>query len=91
MTRTSGRVRFEFRGENGESMKITVRVKPNARVDEVSVGDDGVFTVKVSVPPIEGKANEKLIEVLAAHFKKPKRAVQIITGLRGKNKIVEIL
>jgi uncharacterized protein (TIGR00251 family) len=89
--RTFGGVRLESLDESGEKMKITVRVKPNARQDEVTVGADGVFTVKVSVPPLEGRANERLIEVLAAHFKKPKRAVQILTGLRGKLKIVEIM
>lgn len=88
--RTFAGVRFESLGDKNKQMKITVRVKPNARQDEVTVGDDGVFIVKVSVPPIEGRANERLIEVLAAHFKKPKRSVQILTGLRGKHKIVEI-
>ena len=71
-------------------MKITVQVKPNARKDEVLVREDGVYVVKVSVPPIEGRANERLIETLAAHFKKPKRSIQILVGARGKNKIVEI-
>ncbi|MDP2885903.1 MAG: DUF167 domain-containing protein [Ignavibacteria bacterium] len=71
-------------------MKITVQVKPNARNDEVVVRDDGVFVVKVSVPPIEGRANERLIEVLAKHFKKPKRSIEILAGARGKHKIVEI-
>ena len=71
-------------------MKITVMVKPNARKDEVVVREDGVYVVKVSVPPIEGRANERLIEVLAEHFKKPKRAIEIRVGTRGKHKIVEI-
>jgi hypothetical protein len=71
-------------------MKITVMVKPNARKDEVVLRDDGVYVVKVSVPPIEGRANERLIEVLASHFKKPKRAIEIRVGSRGKHKIVEI-
>ena len=71
-------------------MKITVQVKSNARKDEVVVRDDGVFVVKVSVPPIEGRANERLIEVLAKHFKKPRRSIEILVGARGKHKIVEI-
>jgi uncharacterized protein (TIGR00251 family) len=71
-------------------MKITVLVKPNARKDEVSVREDGVYVGRVSVPPVEGRANERLIEVLAEHFKKPKRSVEILVGARGKNKIVEI-
>ena len=72
-------------------MKITVQVKPNTRKDEVMVRDDGVYVVKVAVPPIEGRANERLIEILAKHFKKPKRSVEILSGTRGRHKIVEIL
>jgi uncharacterized protein (TIGR00251 family) len=72
-------------------MKITVQVKPNARKNEVQLRDNGTYLVKVSVPPIEGRANEKLIEVLSAHFGKPKRCFEIVSGTRGKHKIVEIL
>jgi uncharacterized protein (TIGR00251 family) len=71
-------------------MKITVHVKPNARTNEVELKDDGSYLVKVSVPPIEGRANEKLIEILAEHFHKPKRSIRISSGTRGKHKIVEI-
>jgi len=71
-------------------MKITVQVKPNARKDEISLRDDGVYVVKVAVPPIEGRANERLIEILAGYFKKPKRSIEILVGSRGKHKIVEI-
>ena len=71
-------------------MKISVQVKPNARKDEVSLREDGVYVVKVSVPPIEGKANERLIDLLAKYFKKPKRAIEIRVGSHGKHKIVEI-
>jgi uncharacterized protein len=76
---------------SGGCMKISVLVKPNARKDEVALREDGVYVVKVAVPPIEGRANERLIEVLAGHFKKPKRSFEIVSGQRGKHKIVEIL
>jgi uncharacterized protein len=71
-------------------MKITVQVKPNARKEEVTLREDGVYVVKVAVPPIEGRANERLVEILAEHFKKPKRSIEIVVGSRGKHKIVEI-
>ncbi len=74
-----------------EFMKITVQVKPNSRSEGVELREDGVYLVKVAVPPIEGKANERLVEVLAKHFKKPKRAVGIVAGGRSRHKIVEIL
>ena len=72
-------------------MKITVQVKPNARKNEVQFREDGTYLVKVAAPPVEGRANQKLIEVLATHFGRPKRSFQILSGSRGKRKIVEIL
>ena len=71
-------------------MNISVLVKPNARKDLVVLREDGVYLVHVSVPPVEGRANEKLVEVLAAHFGCAKRSVQILKGARGRHKIVQI-
>ncbi|MBI4811736.1 MAG: DUF167 domain-containing protein [Ignavibacteriales bacterium] len=72
-------------------MKISVKVKPNARKNEIKQSNATNFVVSVTVPPVEGKANEKLIEVLADYFGKPKRSITILRGIGGKMKIVEIL
>jgi uncharacterized protein (TIGR00251 family) len=72
-------------------VKITVRVKPNARKNEVKQIDANNFVVSVSVPPAEGKANEKVIELLSEYFGKPKRSINILRGMIGKIKVVEIL
>jgi uncharacterized protein len=72
-------------------MKIKVCVKPNARKNEVIKNEDGTYLVRVNAPPVEGKANEKVIELLSDFFKKPKRSISIIAGFKGKVKIFEIL
>jgi len=71
-------------------VKISVRVKPNSRVEGVVTSDDGVVTVRVAAPPAEGKANERLISLLAAHFNVPKSRISIKRGASGRKKIVEI-
>ncbi|TAK64340.1 MAG: DUF167 domain-containing protein [Bacteroidetes bacterium] len=71
-------------------MKITVHVKPNARKNEVVKINDTEFQVKVAVPPIEGKANERVIELLSEYFHKPKREITIVLGKGSKNKVVAI-
>jgi uncharacterized protein (TIGR00251 family) len=71
-------------------MKISVRVKANARTEEVTL-ESGIYLVKTKAAPHDGKANEAVIRILAEHFRKPKSAVRIVTGATGKNKIVEIL
>jgi len=55
------------------------------------VREDGSLRVFLTAPPIEGRANEQLIDVLAEHFGKAKRDISIIAGRRGKLKIVEIV
>jgi uncharacterized protein (TIGR00251 family) len=71
-------------------MKLTVKVKPNSRKNEVKCAEDGTLTIFVTDPPREGKANEKLIELLAEYLEKPKRCISIVTGFKSKIKIVEI-
>lgn len=71
-------------------MKFKITVKPNAKRNEVACGDNGTLIVRVAVPPIEGKANEKVIEVLSEYFNKPRRCISIISGFKGKSKLIEV-
>ena len=71
-------------------MRIKVIVKPNARTNSVVKMDDGAFSVRIAVPPVDGRANEKLVEVLAEYFNRPKRFVSIIHGAGSRIKTVEI-
>ena len=70
-------------------MRIEVKVKPNSKTEEVSQ-DEGGFTVKVRQPPKEGQANQAVISLLAQHFGVPQSKVKILSGLRTKNKIIEV-
>lgn len=72
-------------------MKFSVIVKTRSRTEGVEPGANGELVVKVRTPPIEGRANKRVIEILADHFGKPKSAVSIVSGKTGKHKIVEIL
>ena len=70
-------------------MKVRVRVKPNSKRQAVRE-EGGVLVVQVKSPPVEGKANEELREVLAKHFGVPKSAVRVVSGHRSRNKVVEV-
>lgn len=72
-------------------MKLSIQVKPNARKDAVTIREDGSLLVSVNAPPVEGRANKKVIEILAKHFDRPKSSITITAGKKGKHKIVEIL
>jgi uncharacterized protein len=71
-------------------MKIQIKVTANARVEEV-VKVDNAYNVRVKAPAKEGKANKAVIKALAEFFKVPQSSIRIVSGLNGKNKIIEIL
>jgi uncharacterized protein len=67
-----------------------VKVKPSAKKEGVSVNANGMLEVAVSAPPEKGKANERLIELLAEHFGVAKSKIRIISEHTKRQKVVEI-
>ncbi len=70
-------------------MNIEVHVVPGARKREVRRDASGL-RVRLVARPVEGKANEELIEVLAGTFGVRKREIAILSGERGRKKVVSI-
>ena len=71
-------------------MTIDVRVIPRARRTESSGERDGAFVIRLAAPPVDGAANDALVEFLADTLNVPRRAVRIVSGERGRRKRVEI-
>lgn len=69
---------------------IQVKVKPNARTSALTQLPDGSWVAQVRAPPIEGRANQELIALVAQHFECVKAAVSIKSGTSGRLKLVEI-
>lgn len=67
-------------------MTISVSVKTNSKIESVEEQSDGTYVVRVHVPPIDGKANERIRELLAKHFGLPKNSIEILSGTKGKKK-----
>jgi len=74
--------------ENG--IKISVKVLPNSSRCEIAGMIDGSLKIKLDVPPVEGKANEKLVKYLSKLLNTPKTSISILSGETSKNKIVLI-
>lgn len=75
----------------GVTVKIEVLLKPASKQEKVEQNPDGIYHVWVKAPPVEGRANKALIEVLADYFHVPKSYVRLKKGLASRKKIVEIL
>lgn len=71
-------------------MKRTVNVKPNSKQQKIEEAADGSLTVYLKSPPVDGKANQELINLLATKFEVHKSQIAIKTGLSSRTKLVEI-
>ncbi len=74
----------------GDMLLLRVRVVPNARKASVAEAGNGAYRVRVDAPAAEGKANSRLIEILAEHFHVRKSEVSIIRGSHSREKEVRI-
>jgi uncharacterized protein len=72
-------------------MQITCIVKPKSKVDSLSVNPDGSLRIKIKAPPVDGKANEYLIEYLSEVFKIKKKNIEIISGHTNSHKRINIV
>lgn len=71
-------------------MKIFLKVKPGSKQEKIEKISDNIFTVWVKEPPIEGRANEAVVKVLAEYFGVSKSQVRISHGATGRMKMAEV-
>ena len=70
--------------------RLRVKVHARARRDEVLGFQGNVLRIKVTAPPVEGKANHAVVELLAAHLRVPKSSIRIVSGEHAPLKLVEV-
>ena len=69
---------------------VCVRVKPGARASLLEELDDGTFVAHVKAAPVEGRANDELIALVARHFGCARTAVSIKSGAGARIKLLQI-
>jgi len=69
---------------------LRVKVKPNSRMSSLIQQADGSWQAQLKASPVDGKANDELVGLIAAHFKCRKAAVVIKSGASGRTKLVRI-
>lgn len=74
----------------GVARTLQIKVKPNSRASALEQAADGTWVARVKAPPVDGKANAELVELVAAHFGCRKSAVAIRSGASGRVKLVQI-
>jgi uncharacterized protein (TIGR00251 family) len=71
-------------------VELDVRVIPRARKTTIDGIRDGALLLRVAAAPLEGAANDALIEYLAGVLDLPRRAVRLVSGERGRKKRLAI-
>lgn len=69
---------------------MSVRVQPRAAASEIAGVHGDALKVRLTAPPVDGAANEALVEFLAGTFEIPKRTVTIVSGSSSRSKVVEL-
>ena len=69
--------------------KVWLTVKPLAKHEHVILHSNGELLVSVNAPATEGKANRRLIELLAEYFHTAKSNIRIVRGQRSRRKLIE--
>ncbi|HYC51375.1 MAG TPA: DUF167 domain-containing protein [Gemmatimonadaceae bacterium] len=71
-------------------VRISIRVQPRASSNAVAGVHGDALKVRLSAPPVDGAANEALVDFLAGTFGIPPRDVTIVAGSSSRSKIVEL-
>jgi uncharacterized protein (TIGR00251 family) len=72
------------------SARIAVRLQPRARRDEVAGVRGDAVVIRVTAPPVDGRANTALCAFVAKRAGVPKSAVRIVVGASARDKVVEV-
>lgn len=74
----------------GDALIVEVHLQPRAKRDEI-VGPHGErLKIRITAPPVDGKANLHLTKFLAKAFGVPPAAVELIAGETGRDKRLRI-
>ena len=71
-------------------VRFTVRVQPRASDSRVAGVHGDALKVRLMAPPVDGAANEALVELLAGTFGIQARAITIVAGMSSRTKVVEL-
>ena len=69
---------------------IQIKVKPNSRASLLEQKEHGTWLAQIKSPPVDGKANEELIALVAKQFGCRKSQVSIKSGGAGRLKLVQV-
>jgi uncharacterized protein (TIGR00251 family) len=78
------------RGSIATRIQVAIKVYPRARKQEIEELPSGELKLKVKSPPLKGRANREVIEILSSYFRLSPSRVRIIRGEKSRLKLVSL-
>lgn len=79
-----------FRSAADGRITLTLHIQPGAKKTEFAGRHGDALKIRLSAPPVDGKANEALIKFVAETLKLPKSAVNLKSGQTSRRKVLEV-
>ena len=73
-----------------EKSRLKVRVNPRSSRNQITGFQDGVLSIKLTAPPVEGAANKATADYIADILKVKKSQVKLSSGQTTREKLFEI-
>ena len=74
----------------GERLVFTIRVTPRSSENAIAGERDGVLLVRVTAPPVGGKANDAVVALLAKALGTPRGAIHVVRGASARTKRISV-
>ena len=79
-----------FRVAADGRVTLTLHIQPGAKKTEIAGLHGDALKIRLSAPPVDGKANEALVKFVAEALKLPKSAVNLKSGQTSRRKVLEV-
>jgi uncharacterized protein len=78
-----------------DGVRVSIRLTPRGRADRIDgiarpVDASPVLKASVTAPPVDSRANEALLQLLAKEWRLPRRHLSIVGGRKGRIKLVHV-
>lgn len=73
-----------------EASEIRVRLTPRAGREQIAAAPDGAYAVRVTAPPVDGRANDALCRLIAKRAGVAPSRVAIVRGAKAREKVVRV-
>jgi uncharacterized protein YggU (UPF0235/DUF167 family) len=70
--------------------QIRVRLTPRAAREQIAAGDGGSYLVRVTAPPVDGRANDALCRLIARRAGVAPSRVTLLRGAKGREKVLNV-